>query len=871
MAIQSAAEWKKKRQATTVTTAPTSKTAGVSNLPTNIPLSSATLLRNVLFGMLPSQTQGSLRKAQTMAPLQAGVETGKGLAFGVPEMALNLLKFPANVALGAARTLPGVGTAIPQELPVLGASPNLRELMVGGRQQAEEVGFQGPMAALVGGGTGTALALASLLGAKSLVGGGLGAMRRVGKVSPKAIPLAKEPLVKPSGKAPRGAETIITRQPQPTEYQISNIPPALKGEYGRMRPQPVAEPGFENVPPAMRPKPVKAIVPLPKPPVEAVKPGEVFVPDITQEKVTVGTRQRIQELYEPMIDTVRKFGKPGQEYATRLERMRAKEFTMRGQMDVQIDKAFPKLNPAEQKNVFAVVERGEGPMNEKVGQAVVANRNFATRFLEEGNKRGILVDDNTGRVIGNPQTYIHHTLNEAGIKVLDSKPSTFFDKLATANKMTPAEARILWDRYISRGREPVAGFERGREFLIPEEYLETDLTKIWKAYNRQASKRFAMAEEFGKKLEVADQLAGQIGEVTGDQTFTNFTRELTDLVAGRHPWQRDTGMRRIADKLVRQQVVSKLSVMTTVPNLQQGYLASSSFQGQRFALYGLVKAFTKDGATWAKETGLLSRGWYGRTGAGFLDKVWEWTTGFPASEDLNFRIATNATRAYVTNLFNQLKKNPNNPKLTAELDYYGVDWQSALKAGSLTKDQLLQASYTFGQKSIFPKLAEMTPKWAQNPAGKVIYQFQHYSLQQPRFLTSAFQIGKLKGVQAITTYALLSSLIGEIPADLWAAIRGEKRSEELLPRMLENSLSAGYFGALYQVPKTLLQYGGAGRFLGPTITGGAEAVQKIGTPLTKGQFGEAGVQVGRQYLKGNLPFLPPTPMGALLERGIPKE
>jgi hypothetical protein len=132
----------------------------------------------------------------------------------------------------------------------------------------------------------------------------------------------------------------------------------------------------------------------------------------------------------------------------------------------------PKLNPKQQSEFVAATEQNVPSADPKVMQAVSISRQLAADFQSKGNQAGILIDDSTGLPIGDPTTYFPHMLNEAGAEALRNKPNTFFKDMATANNMDEASFRNVWDRFISPNKEQVAGFERQRQFQIPDQNLE---------------------------------------------------------------------------------------------------------------------------------------------------------------------------------------------------------------------------------------------------------------------------------------------------------------------------------------------------------------------------------------------------------------
>jgi hypothetical protein len=173
-------------------------------------------------------------------------------------------------------------------------------------------------------------------------------------------------------------------------------------------------------------------------------------------------------------------------------------------------------------------------------------------------------------------------------------------------------------------------------------------------------------------------------------------------------------------------------------------------------------------------------------------------------------------------------------------------------------------------------MAEQVPMWANNPAGKIVYQFSHYALHQPMMLGDQFKISKTRGMTSLAKWAAAQAVIGEPMADFWAALRGEERPETVAGRGLENILAAQALGIPYEIYKKLAhkEYAGVAGVLplGPTIGGGLTAAGRVASDLGSGEPGKAVEDLLRARVRGDIPFGgPPIPAGAMIDRLIPRE
>jgi hypothetical protein len=677
--------------------------------------------------------------------------------------------------------------------------------------------------------------------------------------------------------------------PEPGKILVQPVgqrPPPVLGQYKIERPY------FNDMP-----KEVQSVATAINPNVPDVVPAHV-PESITTIPIEQRTPSKLQvlgrNLWQPVQSAVSNMGKSGQALSKAIDDFRASEYTMRGKNQLNIDNAFGKLKltPEEELNFWEAAQHLAAPLNEKVQAAVGKSREFANQFFKENTNRGILDNmvDNSGSPIIDPNSYLSHMYNDKGWQDYEFNSNKFFDKIAKHNlkpgdDIAKVTAEVVADwKYIQKNMTPKSFFERQRTWRIPPEYMEHNPQKIWTRYNASASKRYALLDHFGAPIEEGDEMGNRVlsypqikqhlGNIQAENGLDSmrYAQNAMDLIVGRHP--SDFAMKKVVSDLMEFQLVSKLTPLTTIPNMQQGFLASIYRHGLKYAVQGLKDAFTQEGKDFVHKTGLVGEGFYQPTKNSAAVKVWSQITQFPYSEDFNFRINTNSAKHFIQDMYTKLVENPNDKIVQKQLQLHGLDPQKLLAQGSLTEDDLLKGAYISGRDSIFPKLAEQVPMWANNPTGKLIYQFSHYALKQPEMLMSQFKVSKTRGATSLLKFLAAQAVLGEPVADIWSLIRGKDRPQDLPSRVMENIFNAGALGVPAEIYQTLASgYSGvAGPFAGPTISGLAQTGSRIIQDLNSGAPGKALEDTIRGRIKGDIPFPgPPVPAGAFLERLVPRE
>ena len=573
-------------------------------------------------------------------------------------------------------------------------------------------------------------------------------------------------------------------------------------------------------------------------------------------------------LFKNVNERVAQQGEAGQELVRLGNQIANESHVVRGTMTEQIRKEMPSLSKEQQLTGIDAIRNNTPVTDPLVIKAVEIYRKYSQQYLQSGNQAGILLDKITDQPVRDPNTYFHFSLNEAGMKAIQNKPNTFFKELARHLGVDELDARTIWNRELAPERIVKAGFEKRFEDLIPDKYKETDFTKSLLDYNQDFSDRVTTAKYFGPNYEIAERLASKIGASGGDEAIA---RNYIDQVTGRTV--KDLQGEDAITKLNKRAVQTKLSILSSLPNSQQGYLANTYMYGNRYSLYGLLKSLTGKGKQWAKETGVVGEGFYSDFSKS--NSVWKKVSGFPITEDFNFKQVANATRLYAQDMYGRLQKNPVDRFASQKLESMGVNWKEALLNGEkqLPDMELKKAAVNQNIKSNFPKVPGSVPEWAQSGIGRMSYLFWHYQLQNSKFLQSEAQFGKLHGVKRFASHAITASILGEPIADILAVLKGEDRPDGALLRAIDNYLTI--VGSVpYQFAKESLKYGGFKPAVLPTIGGpvassGVQSSGKILQDLSKGEVGKATGDLIKAWLRGDIPVGPYVPSGALLERLLP--
>lgn len=601
----------------------------------------------------------------------------------------------------------------------------------------------------------------------------------------------------------------------------------------------------------------------------------------------------LSQLWTPMQDFVKKMGKSGEALAKAIDDMRASEYNMRGGWQNQIQKMFKKMSPNQELNFFEAAQGLAAPMDDVVAHNVNANNKLANMFFTENTNRGMLENmvDNTGSPIIDPNNYISHMINDLGWNHFEFNENAFFEKIAKHN-MKPGDNfdQVLSDvindwKFIQSNRTPPAFFERKRTWSIPPEYLERNPLKIWNRYAASAAKRYALLDTFGAEdLLATDKLGNKkpgyerLNQMIADivmengQNNGNFAQNATDMIIGRYPT--DFAFKRAVADLQEFQLISKISPLTTLSNLQQGMLASVNQHGFKYMLQGLADVFSPSGREFGRKTGLIGEQSLAPTGRyPKMANLWKKITGFPISEDFNFQIISNSTKHFLTDMFGKLQKNPNSQSIRQHFKLHGLDADELLKKGMIEEKDLLKGAFIAGRDTIFPKLVEQAPKWTADPGGRLLYQFAHYGLKQPGMLGRQFKVSKTRGMTSLLKFLATQAVLGEPVADIWALLKGRERPEDLPNRLAENILYSGSLGIYGEGIRSLTSGKGLSDLVspGPTIAGGMEAVGRLYNDAAAGDPLKFMEDLVRQKAKGNIPGGPPIPAGNFFEGLIERE
>lgn len=481
--------------------------------------------------------------------------------------------------------------------------------------------------------------------------------------------------------------------------------------------------------------------------------------------------------------------------------------------------------------------------------------------------------------IGN---YIPHRVNLEKLAASKDEVIEHFVKtgqIPDVEKATTFVNGILDEKpFVSLAREimPEASWpkrygslEYARLFEWPREVLQRDKRLIGDYINR-ASMRLGQAQIFGPENElVASFFRGVRGKEFGKEAVGLVKREL-----GIAP----TTM----TELVEKRLASKLRVFETTTKLGTAAI-SNAFQSVNTATsYGIgptTRAIWED-AFGNKKTGEFAMD----AGVAVESALREMTQellgpgvrkgkfrkfitapGFTQTEAFNRRIAAWSGKLFATGEFDKLLKNIDNKAARKSLEKFGINVDDALKAGKLSEDDLINAGRKAVETTQFTtRVLDMPPSWT-GTWGKVLTQFKNFSYKQGEFVASEVIQPALKGnLQPLMRYTILGMIFGEISGDLKALVRGSKRPEKLLDRMVDNIAQIGGAGAPAELLDAIRRRGRLGLYefiAGPSVGDFAELLS------TSLQAFSGNLEPLAKFVVGQVPIVGPRLKKSLFPRG----
>lgn len=441
----------------------------------------------------------------------------------------------------------------------------------------------------------------------------------------------------------------------------------------------------------------------------------------------------------------------------------------------------------------------EGPLKEAIKTAKMNRLQTYADFMKSGLRVGKLEQDDWPRMY--PKDWFEGVNREQTIKSLISKG------------MSARQAERLMDNLA--GKSPRAhNYETPRKWDLPG--YRRDLGVIFEDVDK-AAKRLNYAKTFGPNDEILDYITSKIQETHGRSGKEYATRYM-DAILKNGKYYRGTAA--WEQGLASLQVASKLSLAVLSHTSQPLNLAiySGRLKPMIKAMGEMVSELVSNGnvasgedfalragATWT-ESMRRYRELYGTEVGGFGSKVLH-ATGF-VSLDKYRRIYASVTGKYLAeDLFGELTRGIRPNVARSRLAEMGIDVDKAMKRGSLSEDDLLQAAKRTSDVTQFTFDANQLPTaWKSSPSARLILQFKQYFYTQSKFIKDfavkpAYEYLKSGGSRGEITPLIYMSLLfptfGELTADLREYARKgtlEERPQYPLERALDNMAHAGAFG-----------------------------------------------------------------------------
>lgn len=427
---------------------------------------------------------------------------------------------------------------------------------------------------------------------------------------------------------------------------------------------------------------------------------------------------------------------------------------------------------------------------------------------------------------------MYHALGQAGVKtaplVEDDWPRMYdrklFEGANRAESLNRLQAQGLSTRQAERVLDEVSGksprahnYESPRKWDLPG--YRRDLGVLFEDIDK-GSKRLNYAKVFGADDQNLDVMVKGIQAQHG-LTGREYAMRYFDAIMkngkyyrGQRPWEQGLASLQVATKLslaVLSHTSQPLNLAVYSGRLKPMVKALGEMVGELVET-GAVKSgedfALRAGATWT-ESMRRYRELYGTEVGGLGSKLLH-ATGF-VSLDKYRRIFASVTGRYLAeDLFQEIREGARPDVAKAKLGSMGIDVEKALKNGSLSEDDLLQAAKRTSDVTQFTFDANQLPTaWKSSPAARIALQFKQYFYVQANFikdfaLKPAFEYLRSGGangeIKPLIYMSLLFPTFGELTADLREYVRKgtlEERPEYPLERLIDNMSHAGAFG-VYQ-------------------------------------------------------------------------
>lgn len=510
----------------------------------------------------------------------------------------------------------------------------------------------------------------------------------------------------------------------------------------------------------------------------------------------------------------------GKELAKTLDKVFDNYQKIEGQAISSFKSAFKNVSD---ETFSKILDYREGVLNGDVAPEIKAGAdqlgklldNFAT--LAKKAKLEIRLPDDTVIPWQPLKNYVPQVLDQDKLKLMQEEVVSFLTKtvqpgikramreneaIATVKGLLEEKdiKDIMGTLFPSSFPKLQGNLEFTRVLKLPTEVLKRDKELIL-GYINAASKRIAQAQELGSVNQNLDRMLLKVGSEVRD---VKLIKEVTMRELGLEA--KDIGAEKTVGLLRSLQSFGKLGT-AAISNLTQSVNTATAY-GIRRTIGSIVGVTSKVNREFAEKAGVVTESALrditeqslGSKAMGQLI-----APGFRQVEAFNRSVAANAGKMWAIDTFEKVLKGDVQAK--HDLSKMGVAVEEAIKKGSLTANDLINAGRKAVSRTQFTVRPLDLPASFTSTYGKLIFQFKNFAFKQGKFIGDEVLGPALKGNLApLIRYSLLGVIVGEASSDIKATISGRERpgldetvdilGAKVPKRVLENISAVGGAGLL---------------------------------------------------------------------------
>ena len=553
--------------------------------------------------------------------------------------------------------------------------------------------------------------------------------------------------------------------------------------------------------------------------VEKFGPKKVAEPFLKQKDLT--TLGKIKASTAEAVSTrLKKFGPEGEELLRKINTVEAKIAPRLGRAEKTIRESLSELTDAETENFVDVLDKGVGPINQRVSSAVSKIQTLLKGVAQEAKGK---VPRFEGRSLFFPRQFKKETLKKIlGDQDIISKKASELVKSGKYQSLPEAEEAIKDSFRQQLGGRRFGGLDFPREVDLPGWIRDPKI--VLPRYFRGAYKRLAEIDEFGLADKNVRDLIKGIETKIGPES-SKFAEDAMKAVVRDY---KDLSTLADISKAARTyEVITKLG-LAQITNM--GQTANTFIRtGLKPTINGIRASFTKEGKAFAEEAGAFADSISddfaesSTKADNFLGRI-----GFRLTEGFNRRVSANAGLFYAKQNFGKLLKNPSDRMARRRLEELGIDVGQSLKSGLLDADSLKKAAFKITKETQFTSQPQDLPLFVQSSMSKLLFQFKTFAFQHGKFMKD-YVYGELKNGNPgpLIRTIVAAGTIGELVTDAKQLARFKNPLEERKDkaffssdRQLENFFNLGGFG-LFSDLVDQTKYGGqafTAALAGPTLS-----------------------------------------------------